>query len=122
MIFVVDEDGEYRRHVAERLRASGYRVGEFASAGEVRAAAAEGIRCLITDYRVGGADGVGLADEFHAAHPHAPVLILSADREVARDANIHGRDFLYFFCKPLSGDVLARVVATLAPATGRAAA
>jgi len=122
MILLVDADGEFRRRAAERLRASGYRVGEFASAAAARAAVADAARCLITDYRVAGADGLGLADEFHALHPHAPVLMLAADLEAARDANVHRRDFLYFFCKPLSGDVLARVVATLAPEGDRNAA
>ena len=122
MILLVDEDDDFRCDLARRLRDSGYRVSECISAGEVSAAAAEAIRCLIVDYRVGGADGLRLADEFHAAHPHAPVLMVSADRDAAGDADVHRRDFLYFFCKPLSGDVLTRVVATLAPDVGRAAA
>lgn len=116
MILLLDDDVAFRDELAVCLRDAGYPVLACGSAEDLdSAASAARSTCLITDYRVGGSDGLEMADRFHAAHPDVPVVMITSDRDAALSADAHRRDFLYFFCKPLTAGALARVVATLAP-------
>jgi FixJ family two-component response regulator len=124
LIVLLDDDG-FRADLARRLRHDGYAVSELGAARDLdRLATLDSVRCLVTDYRVAGDDGLAVAERFHAAHPEVPVVMITSHRDAALQADAHRRDFLFFFCKPLSTAVLARVVTTLATqaAAPRAAA
>ncbi len=122
MILLLDQDEHFRNGVAQNLRESGYQVTEFDSADQLGVLEdLGGVTAIVLDSAAHGCDGLSLVDRFHARYPEAPVIIATACRDLAAHPDVHSRDYLYCFCKPLTSSALSRVVDVLLPATDRAA-
>lgn len=112
-VLLVDDDEGFRTGLAAILREDGHDVRECATADQVPDAnSLDGVEVLITDYEMPGQDGCALADRFHAAHPHTPVVMVTGHHH--RAGGPAERDFLRRLPKPLDYDELHRLVHLLA--------
>ncbi len=83
MIFVVDDDAAFLTSVERLLRASGYAVACFASAGEFlaqRAPCAAG--CVVADLDMPGMDGLALQTALAESDAPLPVVFLTGRGDI----------------------------------------
>lgn len=121
MILLFEADESFRAGVAGDLRQRGHRVAEVSAVAELCSSPRHaGVSAILL-----GSDGdrsLALADELHDLYPAAAVVIATAQRELAARPEVHQRDFLYCFCKPLSAAALSGMIEILLPTRPRAAA
>ncbi len=72
---------------------------------------------LITDYEMPGENGVAFADRFHAARPGVPIVLVTAYRTHAIDAEAAARPFLVVLSKPFDYELLHTLVHELHAST-----
>ena len=86
MIAVVDDDTAVRDAVADLLEVIRLDARTFASAKVFLEAYRPGqYRCVITDMRMKPMSGIDLASRLRTLEPDLPVILLTAQPEVARD-------------------------------------
>jgi CheY-like chemotaxis protein len=79
-ILLVEDETLIRMTLAEMLEEAGYVVVEAATGDEACTLmhAANGFDVLLTDIQMPGkADGIEVAQHFHAHHPNAPVVFMT---------------------------------------------
>ena len=79
-ILLVEDEGLIRVTLAETLEEAGYDVVEAATGDEACTLirGINGFDVLLTDIQMPGtADGIDVAQHFHAHHPHAPVVFMT---------------------------------------------
>jgi len=114
-VLLVDDDEDFRTGLAAILREDGHDVRECANADEVpETGSLDDIEVLITDYEMPGEDGCALADRFHEAHPHTPVVMVTGHHHCA--GGPAERDFLRRLPKPLNYEELHTLIHLLAQA------
>jgi DNA-binding NtrC family response regulator len=110
-ILLVDDEDSFRTSFAETLRDDGHEVLDYGSPAAVPPF--EGLRqvaLLVTDYEMPGTTGIQLADAFHARHPSRPVLLVTAYRTQALDAQIGDRSYVRLFHKPVDYDAIHALI------------
>jgi two-component system nitrogen regulation response regulator GlnG len=115
-IWVVDDDRSVRFVLATALRDAGYAVDGFDSASSVLAALESRTvpDLLFTDVRMPGDDGLVLLDKLKLAHPHLPVIVMSAYTDVASTAGAFRGGAHDFLSKPFDlDDAIALAARTL---------
>jgi DNA-binding NtrC family response regulator len=111
MVLLLDDDDAFRHALAANLIDDGYRVRDFARPADVPPLPLpEAITMLIVDFEMGGENGLAFADRFHASHPDAPVVMLTAYWSDYLDREIGARDFITLRRKPVDYDELARLL------------
>jgi DNA-binding NtrC family response regulator len=119
-ILLVDDEASFRTSFAETLRDDGHTVLDYATPAEVPPLESLGhVALLVTDYEMPGMTGIQLADAFHAHHPRLPVLVVTAYRTEAVDAQIGDRAFVRLFHKPVDYDAIHQLIHELADRTLR---
>jgi two-component system nitrogen regulation response regulator GlnG len=104
-VWVVDDDRAVRFVLATALREAGHLVHEFASAQAALDALGDGVPGLIfTDVRMPGDDGLVLLQRLKAAHPHLPVIVMSAYTDIASTAGAFRGGAWEFLSKPFDLD------------------
>lgn len=78
-LLVVDEDWVFREFEARALGDGGYTVLKANGAAEAMALARSRpiIHLFLTDFSIGGLDGLELTNQFRSLHPEAPVLMFT---------------------------------------------
>lgn len=98
VVFLVDDDRSFLTAAARLLRASGYEVETFSSAGDLLARLAKDARgCVVADLRMPGMDGLELQADIARMEEPLPVVFLTGEGDVPSsvDAMKHGAvDFL----------------------------
>jgi two-component system response regulator FixJ len=106
-LYLVDDDADIRAALALFLKASGFAVESFASAGDFLAAVDEKAQgCLIADIRMPGMDGLELQRIVARRYPGLPVIIMTGHGDVplaVRAMRAGAADFLE---KPLDNNQL----------------
>lgn len=111
MVLLLDDDDDFRRALADNLTDDGIAVRHFARPSEVPPLDSFGCpKMLIIDYQLSGEDGLTFADRFHASHPAAPVVMVTAFWSDHLDAEIARRDFILLRRKPVDYDDLTRLL------------
>jgi CheY-like chemotaxis protein len=101
-IVLVDDDEAFRAGLAGLFRDDGHEVRDFAHPGLVPAFDRLGnVALLVTDLDMPGKTGFRLADEFHAAHPDVPVILITAFQGQSVEAEAARRPFLHLLHKPM---------------------
>jgi len=105
-IWVVDDDRAVRFVLCTALRDAGYTVEGFDSAAAaLHALDRQPVPALLfTDVRMPGDDGLVLLDKLKAAHPHLPVIVMSAYTDVASTAGAFRGGAHEFLSKPFDLD------------------
>lgn len=116
-IWVVDDDRAVRFVLCAAMREAGYQVEGFDSAAAALAALADSQppSLLFTDVRMPGDDGLVLLDKLKAAHPHLPVIVMSAYTDVTSTAGAFRGGAHEFLSKPFDLDDAVAVVRRALP-------
>ncbi len=116
-IWVVDDDRSVRFVLATALRDAGYAVDGFDSAAAaLQALETRGVPDLLfTDVRMPGDDGLVLLDKLKQAHPHLPVIVMSAYTDVASTAGAFRGGAHEFLSKPFDLDDAVALAARTLP-------
>jgi len=109
-VLLVDDEETFRANLAGMLRDDGHMVIDCKSAEAALAADTSGIAILVTDYSMPGQSGLALADKLHARHPDLPVVIVSAYRTQALEAQAKTRSFVSVLSKPLEFEELHALI------------
>lgn len=97
--------------LAGLLGDDGHEVFAYASPVEVGAADRHvGVMVVITDYEMPKEDGVTFADRFHAAHPEAPIILVTAYASRVIDVEAGARPFITVLPKPVEYERLHALV------------
>jgi FixJ family two-component response regulator len=115
-VVAVDDDFRVRESIESLVESAGYAPLMFSSAEEfLQSGTLVGARCLITDVRMPGINGIELQRRIRIQRPDLPVIFISAhnDDEIRRRAFDDGAaSFLY---KPFdAGELLEAIRVALA--------
>jgi FixJ family two-component response regulator len=115
-VVAVDDDFRVRESIESLVESAGYAPLMFSSAEEfLQSGTLPGARCLITDVRMPGINGIELQRRIRIERPDLPVIFISAhnDDETRRRAFDEGAaSFLY---KPFdAGELLEAIRVALA--------
>ncbi|MBU6460623.1 MAG: sigma 54-interacting transcriptional regulator [Proteobacteria bacterium] len=110
-ILVVDDDADLRRLLSIRLGALGYEV-ETAESGEqaLGRLAALSPDLVITDFRMGGMDGMELFQEIRRSFPGLPVILLTAHGSIPDAVAATRQGVFGYLAKPFDSDILKEEV------------
>ncbi|HVC50229.1 MAG TPA: sigma 54-interacting transcriptional regulator [Burkholderiales bacterium] len=111
-ILVVDDDADLRRLLTIRLSAMGYIVEAVESAEKALGhLAAQCPDLIITDYRMGGMDGMELFQEVKRSFPGLPVILLTAHGSIPDAVAATRQGVFGYLAKPFDSDILKEEVA-----------
>lgn len=123
-ILVVEDDASLRRSIQLLLHGRGFDVRAYAAADPMlRGDDIAGASCLVTDYCLGGHDGIGVLEALRERGWNGPAILVTAypTRQIRQTAEAAG--FSAFLEKPFRDHALVNTVAKLtkaaaAPAEG----
>jgi FixJ family two-component response regulator len=116
MISIVDDDLSVRRALRRLVRAAGYRVETFASAGEFLGStpSTRRIACLVLDIYLEGMSGFELQEWLQASRLAIPIIFITAHDDPATRERIQRSGAAGHLAKPFEGrallDAILRVV------------
>src|SRR6266550_6169981 len=112
IVHVVDDDDSLRKAVTRLLRAAGYDVRAYASAGEFVLANRENNRrgCVLLDVRMPGPSGLDLQEALAREDEPLPVIFLTAYGDVPTSVHAMKVGAVDFLTKPVKRDVLLSAV------------
>jgi FixJ family two-component response regulator len=114
IIHVVDDDDSLRKAVTRLLRAAGYDVRAYASAGDFALASREKNRrgCVLLDVRMPGPSGLDLQEVLAKEDEPLPIIFLTAHGDVQTSVRAMKAGAVDFLTKPIKRDVLLSAVRT----------
>jgi len=112
IIHVVDDDESLRTAVTRLLRAAGYEVRSYPSAGEFLLASPTNTPgCVILDVRMPGPSGLDLQDAFRPHNDLLPIIFLTGHGDIPMSVRAIKAGAVDFFTKPVPRQVLLKAVA-----------
>ena len=111
LIHVVDDDDSFRTAVMRLLRAAGYEVRGYPSAGEfllTRAADAPG--CVVLDVRMPGPSGPDLPEALGKRNDTLPILFLTGHGDIPMSVRAMKAGAVDFLTKPVERQALLNAV------------
>lgn len=111
IVHVVDDDDSLRKAVTRLLRAAGYDVCAYASAGEFALANRDNRRgCVLLDVRMPGPSGLDLQEALAREDEPLPVIFLTGHGDVPTSVRAMKAGAVDFLTKPIKRDVLLSAV------------
>jgi FixJ family two-component response regulator len=111
VVHVVDDDPSFRRAISRRLRAAGFRVMAFGSAGEFLESRRPGSGgCALLDLRMPGPDGLELQEALLRQEDPLPVIFLTGQGDIPSSVEAMKKGAVDFLTKPVAGDALLEAV------------
>lgn len=110
IVFIVDDDEDFRDSLRWLLESAGYRVAAFSSGEDFLAHYAGESGCLLLDVRMTGMSGLELQQEMNHRDCHLPVLVITGHGDIAMAVQAMKNQALDFIEKPFSDEVLLRLV------------
>jgi len=106
-MFVVDDDPSARNGLVRLLRTAGHDTHGFESAEQfLEEVVPEASDCLVLDARMPGMSGVELQAELQRRDFRLPIIVISADDDLATRQKALRMDAAAFFRKPVDGPAL----------------
>src|SRR5262249_8542090 len=114
IVHVVDDDDSLRKAVTRLLRAAGYDVRAYASAGDFALASRENDRrgCVLIELEMPGQSGLDLQEALAREDEPLPVIFLTAHGDVPTSVRAMKAGAVDFLTKPIKRDVLLNAVRT----------
>lgn len=114
IVHVVDDDDSLRKAVTRLLRATGYDVRDYASAGDFALATRERNRrgCVLLDVRMPGPSGLDLQEALAQEEEPLPIIFLTGHGDVPTSVRAMKAGAVDFLTKPIKRDVLLSAVRT----------
>jgi len=111
VVHIVDDDEDTRVGIGRLLRAEGYEVRPYESAGHfLLAPPEEGPGCVILDLQMPGPSGLELQEAMTNRGDSLPVIFLSGHGNIRQSVHAIQRGAVDFLTKPVDPDELLRVV------------
>lgn len=111
VIHVVDDDESLRSALQRQLRAAGYQVRVYASAGEfLLAPPVDAPGCLLLDLAMPGPSGLDLQSALERHGVRLPVVFLSGHGDVATGVKAMKAGAVDFLTKPVERDTLLAAI------------
>jgi RNA polymerase sigma factor (sigma-70 family) len=111
IIHVVDDDESLRTAVTRMLRAAGYEVRSYTSAGEfLLARPTDTPGCVVLDVQMPGPSGLDLQDAFGQLNNTLPIIFLTGQGDIAMSVRAMKAGAVDFLTKPVQGPVLLNAV------------
>jgi FixJ family two-component response regulator len=111
LVLVVDDDRSVRRALSRLLRAEGYEVSAFATAGEfLKHPLPPRPACLVLDVRLPDMSGLELQRRLAGSAPRLPVVVISAHADRAAREEALAAKALAFLAKPFDDEDLLGAV------------
>jgi FixJ family two-component response regulator len=112
IVHVVDDDEPLRTGLVRLLRANGYEVRAYASAGDfLMTPPAGGPGCLVLDLQMPGPSGLALQEALERYAVTLPIVFLTGHGDVASSVRAMKAGAVDFLTKPVEPDVLLQAVA-----------
>src|SRR5262245_40457472 len=113
MIHVVDDDDSFRTAVTRLLRAAGYEVRSYPSAGEfLLARPANTPGCVVLDVRMPGPSGLDVQEAFGKLNDTLPIIFLTGHGDIPMSVRAMKAGAVDFLTKPVQRQVLLNAVRT----------
>jgi FixJ family two-component response regulator len=110
-VHVVDDDDSLRKAVTRLLRAAGYEVRAYSSAGEFALSHRDNRRgCVLLDVRMPGPSGLDLQEALAREDEPLPVIFLTAHGDVPTSVRAMKAGAVDFLTKPVKRDTLLNAV------------
>jgi FixJ family two-component response regulator len=110
-IHVVDDDDPFRRAVTRLLRASGYEVRSYSSAGEfLLAQPAHTPGCVVLDVRMPGPSGLDIQEALGKLNDALPIIFLTGHGDIPMSVRAIQAGAVDFLTKPVQRQVLLNAV------------
>ncbi len=111
VIHVVDDDESLRAAVLRLLRAAGYEVRAYASAGEfLLARPADAPGCVVLDVCMPGPSGLDLQEAFGNLQDALPIIFLTGQGDISMSVRAMKAGAVDFLTKPVQGEKLLDAV------------
>ena len=110
-VWIVDDERSVRFVLSEALRAAGFAVQEFGSAGAALQALSEGRppALIYTDVRMPGMDGLAFLNALKGAAPQLPVVVMSAFTDLPSTTGAFRGGAYEFLSKPFDLDAAVAI-------------
>jgi RNA polymerase sigma factor (sigma-70 family) len=111
IIHVVDDDESLRTAVTRMLRAAGYEVRSYPSAGEfLLARPIDTPGCVVLDVQMPGPSGLDLQDAFGQLNNTLPIIFLTGHGDISMSVRAMKAGAVDFLTKPVQQQVLLNTV------------
>jgi FixJ family two-component response regulator len=111
MVFVVDDDEQFRTDLVELLQSLGYSATGCASAAELQAQLQDyKSGCVLLDVRMPGQDGLAVQEWMNRANLALPVVFISGIQDIATVVHCLKAGAFDFIQKPFGEMALSRAV------------
>jgi FixJ family two-component response regulator len=111
IIHVVDDDDSLRTAVTRLLRAAGYEVRSYRSAGELLLAGpAKSPGCVVVDVRMPGPSGLDLQDALGKSGDALPIIFLTGHGDIPMSVRAIKAGAVDFLTKPVQRQALFQAV------------
>lgn len=112
-ILVIDDSVLMRRFVRDHLEKEGFAVEEFLPVSVLELM--ERVKTfppdlVLSDFNMPYVDGLEVARNVRRVNPNIPVIILTANRDVVREAKLQTVGVRKVLYKPINGEMLADAV------------
>jgi two-component system response regulator FixJ len=123
VVCVIDDDGAARDSLAFLLETNGFVVEAYESAvAFINATPIAQGRCIVTDVRMPGMDGITMLKKLRERNDHRPVIVVTGHADIALAVEAIGSGAFDFVEKPFEAEVLIGLVrAALDPQFGSSA-
>jgi len=112
VVHVVDDDDSVRKAVSRLLKAAGYEVKGYASAGEfLMAAPTESPGCIILDVCMPGPSGMELQEALQRQRNRSPIIFLTGHGDIPMSVRAMKAGAVDFLTKPVQRQELLAAVA-----------
>jgi FixJ family two-component response regulator len=109
----VDDDSSVRTAVSRLLRAAGYEVRTYESAGEfLMAEGVKGPTCVVLDVHMPGPSGLDLQKKLASGDDAIPIIFLTGHGDIPMSVRAMRAGAVDFLTKPVKRDVLLNAVRT----------
>jgi len=111
IVFIIDDDPSALRGLARLVRAAGFKVETFTSAGDFLAfGKLNGPGCIVLDVRMPEMSGPELQEELDKAEYSMPIVFLSAHADVETTVETMKKGAVDFLTKPVDRDDLLEAI------------
>jgi FixJ family two-component response regulator len=113
VIRIVDDDEAFRTAISRVVRAAGFQVREFASAGDYLLSQSEDEHgCLLLDLRMPGPSGLDLQRALSRKENSVPIVFLTAHGDVSASVRAMKAGAADFLVKPVKREALLGAIRT----------
>jgi FixJ family two-component response regulator len=111
-VHVIDDDAEFRTAIGRLLKAAGYRVALYESAGQLldRLPGEDEPSCVLLDLKMPELTGTQLQDQLAERAPLLPVVFLTGHGDIATSVRAMKAGAEDFLTKPVGKDMLLAAI------------